>query len=214
MWENKSQKGTETYKMIKNIIFDIGNVLSDFRWRDFIIEKGFDQEMADRIGAASVKSALWSELDRGVWTDEQLLEGFVKNDPEIELQIREAFSDLHGMVVPREYAVSWVRELKRKGYRVYYLSNYSRRAREQCSDVLEFTAYTDGGILSYKERLVKPDPAIYHLLMKRYGLKAKESVFLDDTLENIETARRIGMQGIWFQSREQAVEELKKLGVE
>lgn len=200
--------------MIKNIIFDIGNVLSDFRWREFLTDKGFDQQMADRIGAASVKSALWSELDRGVWTDEQLLEGFVKNDPEIEKEIREAFSDLHGIVIPRDYAIPWVRELKRKGYRVYYLSNYSRQAHIQCGDVLEFTAYTDGGILSYQERLVKPDAAIYHLLMKRYGLKAEESVFLDDTLVNVEAARRIGMHGIWFQSREQAEEELKKLGVE
>lgn len=199
--------------MIKNIIFDIGNVLSDFRWREFLLDKGFDQEMADRIGAASVKSALWSELDRGVWTDEQLLQGFIKNDPQIEPQLREAFSDLHGMVVPREYAVSWVKELKSKGYGVYYLSNYSRRAEAQCSDALEFIACTDGGILSYKEKLVKPDPAIYRLLLERYGLEAEESVFLDDTPENIEAARRIGMYGIWFRTRQQAEEELKKLGV-
>lgn len=199
--------------MIKNIIFDIGNVLSDFRWREFLLDKGFDQEMADRIGAASVKSALWSELDRGVWTDEQLLQGFIKNDPQIEPQLREAFSDLHGMVVPREYAVSWVKELKSKGYGVYYLSNYSRRAEAQCSDALEFIACTDGGILSYKEKLVKPDPAIYRLLLERYGLEAEESVFLDDTPENIEAARRIGMYGIWFRNRQQAEEELKKLGV-
>ena len=71
----------------------------------------------------------------------------------------------------------------------------------------------DGGILSYQEKLIKPDPAIYTLLLERYGLVAEESVFLDDTLANVEAARKLGIHGIWFQTKEQAEEELKRLGV-
>ena len=200
--------------MIKNIIFDIGNVLSDFRWREFFQDKGLDEAMIERIAAASVKSPLWIEMDRGSLTDEQLLDGFVQNDPDIEEVIREVFADMCGMVTPREYAIPWIQELKSKGCRVYYLSNYSHKAEIDCSEALTFIPYTDGGILSYKELLVKPDPAIYELLLTRYGLAAEESVFLDDTLANVEAAEKVGIHGVWFQSKEQAEEELKKLGVE
>lgn len=200
--------------MIKNIIFDIGNVLTDFRWRDFLFDKGFDEEMVERIANASIRNPQWTEFDRGVWTDEQLMESFVANDPEIETQLHEAYDDVHGMVTLREYAIPWVQELKKKGYRVLYLSNFSHKAEVECADSLAFLPYMDGGILSYKDKLVKPDPAIYRLLLDRFGLIAGESVFLDDTLVNVEAARKMGIYGIHFLSKEQAEEELRKLGVE
>ncbi len=199
--------------MIKNIIFDIGNVLTDFRWRDFLLDKGFSERMVERIADASVRSPQWAEFDRGEWTEEQLMEAFIANDPQIEAQLHEAYDDIRGMVTPREYAIPWVKELKEKGYHVWYLSNFSHKAEVECADSLAFLPLMDGGILSYKDKLIKPDPAIYQLLLKRYGLNAGESVFLDDTLANVEAACRLGIHGIHFLSREQAVEELRRLGV-
>lgn len=200
--------------MIKNIIFDIGNVLTDFRWREFLFDKGFDEEMVERIAAASFQCPQWTEFDRGAWTEEQLMEAFVANAPEIETQLHQAFDDIHGMVTLRDYAIPWVQELKKKGCRVFYLSNFSHKAEVECADSLAFLPYMDGGILSYKEKLVKPDPAIYKLLMDRFGLIAGECVFLDDTLVNVEAALKLGIHGIHFRSKEQAEEELRKLGVE
>lgn len=199
--------------MIRNIIFDIGNVLTDFRWRGFLQDKGFGEAMIDRISKASVESPLWNEFDRGEWSEEELLQAFVERDPEIEKELREAYGDIHGMVTPREYAVPWVKKLKENGYRVLYLSNFSRKAEKECAESLAFLPYTDGGILSYREKLIKPNPEIYRLLLQRYGLVPEESVFLDDTLINIEAARAEGMAGILFQTKEQAEEDLRKLGV-
>lgn len=197
--------------MIRNIIFDIGNVLSDFRWKEFLMDQGFSEEMAMRIGRASTMHPYWNEIDRGVWTMEELIDAFVSNDPEIETEIRRAFVDTHGIVTPRDYAIPWIRELKERGYHVYYLSNFSAKAEKECADALAFIPYTDGGILSHREKITKPDPAIYQLLMERYGLVAQECVFLDDTLRNVEGAEAVGMHGILFKDREQAEEELKKL---
>lgn len=75
--------------MIHNIIFDIGNVLTDFRWKEFLGDKGFDDAMIRRIAQASVESPLWKEFDRGVWSDEELMSAFVSNDPEIEEALHE-----------------------------------------------------------------------------------------------------------------------------
>lgn len=199
--------------MIKNIVFDIGNVLTDFRWSGFLRDKGFDDEMTRRIAKATVEGPYWPEVDRGIWDEEQLMRAFAELDPEIEEQIRLTFENTHGMVTARAYAIPWVNELKEKGFRVYYLSNFSDKARVECADALNFMPYMDGGILSYQDKLIKPDPRIYRLLLERYGLKAEESVFLDDLTVNVEAAREQGYHGIVFESKEQAERELARLGV-
>lgn len=199
--------------MIHNIIFDIGNVLTDFRWAAFLRDKGFDDEMIARIGAASVESPLWGEFDRGAWSEEELMKAFISNDPELEDALHTAYDDIHGMVTIREYAIPWVCKLKAKGYGVYYLSNFSEKAENECADSLAFIPYMDGGILSWKEKLIKPDPKIYELLLERYKLNAEECVFLDDTEANVKGAMDKGIHGIVFRDMEQAQAELSALGV-
>ena len=93
------------------------------------------------------------------------------------------------------------------------LSNFSHKAVEECGEVLDFLPFTDGGILSYKEHVIKPQPEIYDLLIKRYNLVPEECVFMDDTLVNVEGAEKAGIHGIHFQNKEQAEKELHELGV-
>lgn len=197
--------------MIRNIIFDIGNVLVDFCWQDHIRHCGFQGETADRIGKAMMESPQWAEIDRGVWTMEELLAAFIANDPPLENEIRAVFADLSTLLRERNGSVPWIRSLKAEGYRVYYLSNFSARVEKEAGAELSFLKEMDGGILSYREHLIKPDPAVYRLLMDRYGLLAEESVFLDDTPENVEAARALGMQGIVVESQEQAKDVLREV---
>jgi len=199
--------------VIRNIVFDIGNVLTDFRWREFLRDKGFDEAMIDRIARASVMSPFWNEFDRGEMDAEKLMGEFIKLDPEIEKELRFAYGEIHGMVTKRDYAIPWIRELKGKGYGVYYLSNFSYKAYVDCADALDFLPWTDGGILSYRDKVIKPGREIFDLLLSRYGLKAEECVFLDDSPKNVEAAREYGFYGICFTTKEQAEEELRKLGV-
>jgi putative hydrolase of the HAD superfamily len=69
----------------------------------------------------------------------------------------------------------------------------------------------DGGIRSWKDKLIKPDPEIYKLCLTRFGLKPEESVFVDDTAVNVEAANELGIHGIVFQSREQVDQKLAEL---
>lgn len=200
--------------MIKNIIFDIGNVLTDFRWRDFLRDKGFDDAMIGRIAKASVENPLWKEFDRGELAGEELMQAFIDADPEIEEELHKAYDNIHGMVTIRDYAIPWVRELKAKGYKVWYLSNFSEKTEIECADSIAFIPYMDGGILSWKDKLIKPDPKIYLLMLERFGLVAEECVFIDDLPENVQGAMNEGIHGIVFETREQVVEDLKRLGVE
>lgn len=197
--------------MIKTVIFDIGNVLVNFHWREMYAEKGLVGETFDRVAKATILSSVWCEIDRGIMTYEEVLEAFAEQDREMESEIRRALENTHGIVTKREFAIPWIYGLKEKGLQVLVLSNFGKKLIDDNPDAMDFLPYADGGILSYKDHLLKPEPEIYRLLLKRYGLKADECVFIDDLEENIDAAKMEGIQGIIFESYEQAVCELNKI---
>lgn len=200
--------------MIKTIIFDIGNVLTGFYLTEFYASKGYDETMVKRLEKATLFTPVWGELDRGKWTIPEIIDGFVANDPEIETDIRSVFSNVQGLLVRFDYAIPWIQELKRKGFQVLYLSNFNKPVHEQCLDALDFLPYMDGGILSYQDLVIKPEPEIYQLLINRYHLVPSECVFLDDLQQNLDGAAKFGIHTILFKNQADAIEELKKLGVE
>lgn len=199
--------------MIKNIIFDIGNVLTGFCWKEYYDRFPYSEDIKERIGKATVQSEVWKEYDRGLMSDEEILEAFVQNDPGIEKEIRESLADISGMLVRCDYAIPWIKSLKENGYKVFVLSNFSQKAVEDCAHALDFLPLTDGGILSYKDHYIKPQPEIYELLLSRYQLVPEECVFMDDLEENIKGAANAGIRTILFRNEKQAKEELRGMGV-
>ena len=195
--------------MIRNIVFDIGNVLAGFIWEEFFHSFGYSEGVFERLADATVRSSFWNEMDRGKLSGDELLEGFVKNDPSIEKEIREIFQNVKGMIRRYDYAIPWIRELKDQGYGVYVISNFAHKAHLDCIEALDFLNEVDGGILSYQVKLIKPAPEIYRLLCSKYNLKAEECVFIDDLKKNVEAAQKEGMQGIIFKTLEQAKRELE-----
>ena len=199
--------------MIKTVIFDIGNVMVDFRFREMLREKGYSEQVCERIAAATVDSGFWNELDRGVMSYDEVLSLFAARDKEIEPQMREALSSVRGIVKLRPHAVPWVRGLKRAGYQVLALSNYPEKAYEDDWEQLVFLDDMDGFILSYRDKVVKPDRAIYELLQERYSFRPEECVFIDDLQKNLDTADKLHWHTIRYQNYEQVCAQLKELGV-
>lgn len=200
--------------MIRTVIFDIGNVLTHFCWKDFFESFGYDEATTEKIERATVESPVWNEYDRGCMTDEEVLEAFIRNDPSIERQLRESLANVRGMLARCDYAIPWIRELKAGGRQVLVLSNFSNKAYTDCQDALDFLPYTDGGILSYREKCIKPEPEIYRRLIEKYRLIPEECVFLDDLQRNLDGASAFGIHTILFSNPAQARSELQKLGVE
>lgn len=204
--------------MIKNIVFDIGNVLAAFRWRDYITEilsASEDEWMpggrAWRLAAATTKNPLWREVDRGAMTVDEIITAMIATDPEIEDDIRLFFADRRRLVMEYDYSAGWIESLKSRGYRVYLLSNYSEDHFKYISKHFRFFGLEDGRVISFEEKVLKPGARIYEILLERYGLKAEECVFLDDTPENIDGAKAVGMQGIVFKNYSQSSAELDEL---
>jgi putative hydrolase of the HAD superfamily len=191
--------------MIKNIIFDIGNVLVGFDWQEYMKGFGFSREKENAIAKAMFGSPAWNEVDRGVLSIDEIEQLFIENAPQYREDIPRVFRGAAQCLTRRDYAIPWIQELKRQGFTIYYLSNFSKFVLDAVRDtVLDFLPYTDGGLFSYEVQQIKPDPAIYRSLLERYPeLRPEESVFFDDTPANIEAAAELGFHAIHFRSQEQ-----------
>lgn len=200
--------------MIKNIIFDIGNVLASFRWKDLFKDLGYTGEKFDRIAAATVlHPTMWNEFDRSLMSDEEIIAKCVERAPEYEQEIRLIFTKTELLIEEYTYSYNWIQNLKEQGFKIYLLSNYGKTSFEAARDHgrLSFLPVVDGGVISYEVQIVKPEPAIYKKLLEKYNLAAEECVFLDDKAENIEAAKALGFHGIVVESYEQASEALNKI---
>ena len=200
--------------MIRNILFDIGNVLASFRWPSLFRDLGFEGEAFDRIAAATVlHPTMWNEFDRSLMADEEIITKCIERAPEYEQEIRLLFSKTELLVEEYPHSYGWIKELKERGYQVYLLSNYGKTSFEaaKAHGRLSFLPLVDGAVISYEVQVVKPEPEIYQVLLKKYSLKAEECVFLDDKAENIEAAQLLGFHGIVVEGYEQAKKELEEL---
>lgn len=194
--------------MIKTVIFDVGNVLTEFGWKEFIRSFGYSEDICKRVGDATIESPYWKEYDRGVMNNDDIVNSFVSLDKELEKEIRETMADFKGILKPAEYAVPWIEDLKSRGLQVLFLSNFSERAFNECQDALGFLDHVDGGIFSYTVKLIKPDPEIYKCILDRYDLDPAECVFIDDLDENISAAATLGIHTILFKDKDSASSEL------
>lgn len=197
--------------MIRNVILDIGDVLVRSDFKCFFKKQGYDDAMVLRLSKATFLSPAWRELDRGVWSMDEIMNAFVRNDPGIEDALRSVFRNTEGFIRQFPYAESWIQSLKASGLRVYCLSNLSGLIYDGCAGELGFLRMVDGYILSWRERLAKPDPQIYCLLLDRYSLRAEESIYIDDSETNVLAAVNQGMKGIVFQSKQQAEHEIQRI---
>lgn len=200
--------------MIRNIIFDVGNVLVEYSWERMLKTLHMEGEVYDMVAKATVLSSLWNELDRSRLSDEEILNGFIQNAPEYEREIRLVWEHVEESVHCYPDSVSWVQKFRKNGYQTYILSNYGKYTMERTRKELPFVDDMDGALFSYQVKLIKPEPEIYQALFDKFQLKPEECVFMDDNEKNIIAARKAGMHGILFENKEQAEVELKKVGVD
>jgi putative hydrolase of the HAD superfamily len=187
---------------IKNIIFDVGNVLVSFDPERFMDNLGFDEKTKRAVDAAMFSNALWQQLDGGTYPKDAYLDKFIAEAPDYEKEIRYAYSRLGETITLRPYAVEWVSELKNQGYHLYILSNYGEYMLEQTREKMLFLPYMEGAVFSCECKLLKPKPEIYRHLLDTYHLDASESVFIDDLQANVEGAMDCGIPAIRFSDYE------------
>jgi len=202
--------------VIDAVVFDVGNVLVEWTWRDMAEDLGISDEAAAVFGEKVFGSSLWSEYDRGVQSEEEALAGFAKVIPaEYEEQLGKLIGAIDDSYSEFWYTRDWIRGLKRKGYKVYILSNWSRKSHDYIEQkgLLDFVKLADGAVWSFACHYIKPEKEIYSYLFKTYGIDPSRAVFIDDNPENVAAARKCGMSAIQFTDYNDAVEKLEAVGV-
>lgn len=187
-------------RTIDTVIFDLGNVLIDWNPR-YLYRKlfGGDTDAMERF-LSEVCHAEWNERQDAGRTWQEAIEEATARHPEHEQLIRAyhlRWQEMLGGAIQESVAI--LHELRKRGTRLLALTNWSRETFPVALARFEFLHWFDGILVSGEERLIKPDPAIFRLLISRFGLDVSRAVFIDDSLRNVEGARRAGLRAIQFE---------------
>ena len=192
------RKGARMATKIRNVVFDMGNVLMRFDGPYFSAQFTSNEEDAAALNRALFGSPTWSMLDSGtVSYDTMLRVARAHLDERLWPNLDACFAGWAAYSSPIEETNALAAELKTKGYGIYLLSNAGTRIHEQL-DHMPAWDLMDGAVVSGCERMMKPDPAIYQLLCERYDLAPAECLFVDDNADNCEGARIAGMQAVHY----------------
>lgn len=198
---------------VDTVIFDIGKVLVKYDWRNLLKDLKYDEKTAAAVAEAVFLSAEWTEGDRGIRTEEEILQSFVANNPVYEKEIRETFEAMGGTISVCSYTKDWLMYLKKRGYKIYILSNFSEPLYKRCQKELQFLELADGGYMSWQIHCLKPEPEIYKKLIDDFQITPSKAVFIDDVLDNVAEARAQGLNAIHFTGKKAAVRQLMEFGV-
>lgn len=198
--------------MYKNIIFDLGNVLLDFNPREYLKSKISDDKL-EEVFKAIFSSEEWVMLDRGTITEKEAINNIINRNSTYINEINLAFDNWYDLLKPIEETVEILMSLKENGYKIYYLSNFHELAFGEVTKKNKFFELFDGGVVSYAEKLIKPEEDIYKLILERYKLNPNESIFVDDMEANVEGANKVGIKTILFKGPKELKEELNNLKV-
>jgi 2-haloacid dehalogenase len=198
---------------ISAVVFDLGGVLIDWDPR-YLYRTLFDDEAAMEEFLATVTTQQWNHAqDAGrPWAEaiEELAEQHPGKRDLIEAYWRRWPETLGDAIEP---TVAILHDLRSTGVRLYVLSNWSGETFPIARPRYPFLEWFDGIVISGDERLAKPDPRIFKILLERYGLSAAETLFIDDYAPNVEAAAALGFIAVRFTDAPSLRTDLARLGL-
>ena len=200
--------------MIKNILFDMGNVLIHFDRKAFLDRLDISEEDKQLLLREVFLSVEWVQMDRGTLREETAEPLMCQRLPEhLHSAVHSLVSLWDNPMLPIAGMAELVEELKDNGYGIYLLSNASVRQHEYWPKIPGWQSF-DGKIISADEKVMKPHPDYYLRALDRFKLIPGECVFIDDVPANIEGAMYCGIPGIVFHGDVQLLrEQLRVKGI-
>ena len=203
--------------MIKNIIFDFGKVLVDYDFGKFLaIFRAYapDDAAFEEFKELMLRDDVYDRFDRGTVPFAECIAQMQQENPRCAAMLG-AFDTRFSEVIIGE--VEGMRELmislKANGYRLLGLSNWSEKVYPVMKEYPDIFSLLDDMVISCEVKYIKPEPEIYHCALKKFGIEASESVFIDDKAVNIAGSKAVGIDGVVFTDTESLKAELAKRGV-
>jgi 2-haloacid dehalogenase len=199
---------------IRVVVFDLGGVLLDWNPRHLYRKLFGGDEAAMERFLAEVCTIEWHRAHDLGAPPERTCATLADAHPE-QAELIWAWSRRSEEMIagPIDGTVDLLAEVKRAGVPCYALTNMERETYPLRRERFEFLDWFDGAVVSGFEGVAKPDPAIFELLLDRFDLTAPETMFVDNSSDNVRVAESLGMQAIEFDSPERLRERLAKAGV-
>ncbi|AKM33013.1 HAD family hydrolase [Pandoraea faecigallinarum] len=196
------------------VVFDLGNVLIRWDPRNLYRKLFGPDEAAMEQFLAEVCHTEWNEQqDRGrLWKD--AVAEAIERHPAHEANIR-AYFERWAEMIPGEIAgtVEILTQLRERNFRLLALTNWSAETFHIAEERFPFLGWFEGIVVSGRERIIKPDPAIFRLLIERYALRPETTAFIDDSIRNVDAAAREGLAAIHFKDPDDLRRQLQALGI-
>lgn len=199
--------------MIKNIIFDIGDVLVGYSPKKEVENLNSNINKIEIANNLIIKDNNWIKYLNGLIILEDLLKYYNLKYPnyEKEFSILLEKRNQKYIIYEIEKNTDIVKKLSTR-YNIYLLSNITKETFEYV-DEFAFIKQVKGGVYSFQEHISKPDKAIYKILLSKYDLLPEESIFIDDKLKNVEEAEKLGIKGILYKKEDNLSTLLEKEGI-
>ena len=184
--------------MIKNIILDVGGIILD--------DSKVNIERLLNKDCSLIYKTAYSGGFRECLLGNKTMEEHIKN-----LSNQKDFKDISYILKKENLSKScplikenfeYIKKLKEKGYKLYLLTNITEDTHVYLDNLVDISQNFDGGIYSYQDHLIKPDPNIYKLIIEKFGLNKEETIFFDDKEKNVIAARKVGIKAVVFNSIE------------
>ena len=195
--------------LIRNIIFDLGNVMLNFDPDQYLEDLGYHAKVKEKLKSEIFKTKEWLMLDRGTINQEAAIKIWQQRNPDLEAEINDVMTEWEKILTLKKDSLEILKFLAAKNYNLYILSNFHEKAFAYVSNKYDFFNYFAGKIISADIGMIKPEPEIYDYLLEKYNLEAESTLFIDDSKKNIEAALKKGIRVIHFKDAANLEEELK-----
>lgn len=194
-------------------MFDLGNVLIPWDRRRLFAKLFDDPADVDHFCDHVLTMAENARLDAGLSMEQLVIElgGRHPHHQEALEAFAARWDETIGPAIDGSVAI--LRALLDAGHRCYALSNWNADTFSAIEDRYPFLAWFDGLVISGREGVIKPDPAIYRLLCDRHDVRPDEAIFIDDSATNVTAAAALGFDGIVFADPDQLAAELRERGL-
>lgn len=199
---------------INAIIFDLGGVLIDWS-PSYVFDKMFTDEEKKKHFFENICTSDWNEKQDAGRSLKEATEELVHKHPEWKEYIEAYYGRWEEMLGgPIHETVEIFKQLKESGrYKLYALTNWSAETFPVALELYEFLHWFDGRVVSGEEKMRKPFPEFYQLILDRFQLTPEHTLFIDDNLRNVKAAEKIGLRTIVFASPQQLKEELHRRSI-
>ncbi|WP_028331227.1 HAD-IA family hydrolase [Brachyspira alvinipulli] len=197
--------------MIKNIVSDIGNVLYEFIIDDFL-NKYIEKEDREFFFNNTFNSVNWILMDKGVVSFEDSRKHFIEVCSKYEKVVNKIFDTALTICLNKDNNINLLREYYNKGYNIYYLSNMPIETFNFLrKDTDFFDTICVGGIISGDVKMVKPEKSIFEYFLNKFNLNAEECLFIDDNINNVNTALELGIKSVHLKKVDDMSDVLKDM---